>query len=139
MNRNLEGVLSRLSKVRGRNGHWIACCPAHDDRTPSMTIRETEDGTILMHCFSGCSIGQIADALGVDLSDLFPPSQTEHHAAPSRRKFIASDLLRAVSFEAMVVAAAAIEMAEGKPLSAADKDRVLLSAQRINDALELNQ
>ena len=28
---------------------WTALCPAHDDRAPSLSIRDAEDGRILVH------------------------------------------------------------------------------------------
>lgn len=137
-NPHLENILSRLNKVRGRNGNWVACCPAHEDRSPSMTIRETPDGKILMHCFSGCSIGEIAGAIGVDLSDLFPPSDTADYAKPQRpmrQRFLASDLLKVIAFEATVVAIAANDVAKGRTLNQTDRDRLLQAAGRINEAL----
>ena len=44
----LEAFLSRLEKVRGKNGSYTACCPAHRDKSPSLAIRQ--DGErILLH------------------------------------------------------------------------------------------
>jgi DNA primase len=50
----VEKMLGMLTKVKGRNGSWTACCPAHNDKGPSLAIRETEDGRVLLHCFAGC-------------------------------------------------------------------------------------
>jgi putative DNA primase/helicase len=33
---------------------WMAHCPAHDDREPSLSIRDSEDGKVLVHCHAGC-------------------------------------------------------------------------------------
>ena len=33
---------------------WMACCPAHDDRNPSLSISETSDAKVLVHCHRGC-------------------------------------------------------------------------------------
>lgn len=75
---NLELFLSRLQKVREeRRGQWVACCPAHDDRNPSMAIGQGEDGRVLVHCHSGCSAHDIVTAIGLQLQDLFPP--TDRH------------------------------------------------------------
>lgn len=137
MNKNLEDVLSRLQKVRGRNGNWVACCPAHKDRSPSMTIRETPDGKILMHCFAGCSISEIANAIGINLSDLFPPrDDAAHYSKPARQRFIASDLLKVIGFEATVVSVCASNIAAGKKLSEQDRERLRVAARRIHEALE---
>ena len=69
-----ESFLQHLSKVK-RTGadRWIACCPAHDDKTPSLAIRQTADGVVLIRCFAGCAAHEIVAAVGMNLSDLFPP------------------------------------------------------------------
>ncbi len=38
---------------------WSARCPAHDDRTPSLSLRETPDGTVLVHCHAGCEQDEV--------------------------------------------------------------------------------
>jgi hypothetical protein len=50
---------------------WMAQCPAHPDRTPSLSIREGDDGRVLLHCFGGCGTARILDALGLGMRDLF--------------------------------------------------------------------
>jgi hypothetical protein len=42
---------------------WVACCPAHDDRTPSLSIREVAGGKILIHCHAGCEQARVLAAL----------------------------------------------------------------------------
>ena len=44
-------------------GHWIARCPAHDDRKPSLSIREADDGKVLVKCFAGCEQALVIAAL----------------------------------------------------------------------------
>lgn len=67
----IEELLTRLDKVSGKYPKWKAVCPAHEDRSPSLAISEAPDGTILIHCFAGCGAGDIMDAIGMSLSDLF--------------------------------------------------------------------
>lgn len=69
----VETLLSRLDRVRktGR-AQWVACCPAHDDRGPSLSIAETADSRVLVHCFGGCPAHAVLDALELEFSDLFP-------------------------------------------------------------------
>ena len=77
-----EQLLARLEKVRrGAHNSWTACCPAHADKSPSLAIRETEDGRILLHCFSGCPVGAVVEAVGLRLTDLFPDQLPHHHSA----------------------------------------------------------
>ena len=46
-----------------RAGAGLARCPAHEDRAPSLSIREGEGGRLLLHCFAGCVFAEILDAL----------------------------------------------------------------------------
>ena len=59
---NLEAILDRLQGVRRNGNGWIACCPAHGDRNPSLAINE-RDGKILVHCHAGCSQEAVLAAL----------------------------------------------------------------------------
>lgn len=55
------------------DGKGIACCPAHDDRTPSLGLR-TGERAILLHCFAGCSNKAVLAALarrGIAAQSLF--------------------------------------------------------------------
>lgn len=67
-----ENFIQRLAKVRGRNGSWTACCPAHNDKGPSLAVRELPDGRVLVHCFAGCETESVLGSVGMDMSDLFP-------------------------------------------------------------------
>jgi DNA-binding transcriptional ArsR family regulator len=68
-NPRLQNVLHRLDKVTNTGDGWMACCPAHDDRNPSLSIK-TAGTKILLHCFAGCSIESIAQAIGLEVKDL---------------------------------------------------------------------
>ena len=48
---------------RGSDGNYQAHCPAHDDRHPSLSIRNGDDGRLLLHCFAGCGFFEIIGAL----------------------------------------------------------------------------
>ncbi len=58
----LDQVLSRLRGVRRCGRGWVARCPAHDDREPSLSIAENGE-QLLLHCFASCSFDEIRDAL----------------------------------------------------------------------------
>lgn len=74
-----ETLLNELHKVRQNGtGKWIACCPAHDDKTPSLSVKEDSDGTILLYCFAGCSAEEIIGSVGLQMGDLFP--DTNQHS-----------------------------------------------------------
>ena len=68
-----DDLLAKLEKVRARgSGKWSACCPAHADRNPSLSIRLAGDERVLVHCFSGCTVEEICAALGIRVAELFP-------------------------------------------------------------------
>lgn len=41
----------------GAQARWMAQCPAHDDRNPSLSITENADGSLILYCFAGCTGG----------------------------------------------------------------------------------
>lgn len=136
----VEKFIQRLSKVKGRNGQWTAICPSHDDKSPSLSVREAEDGRVLVHCFGGCDIQSVLGAVGLDMSDLFPervdrsdPSKPLKSLKPA---FYASDLLRIASFECIVVMIAAYDMRKGKQLSESDMNRLQVAQQRIEEVIQ---
>ncbi|QRM20668.1 DNA primase [Dechloromonas sp. TW-R-39-2] len=125
-----DNLISKLDKVRRTGpGKWQACCPSHEDRGPSLSIAEGDDGRVLVHCFAGCSVHEIVAAVGMDIADLFPPRESTGKS--QRRPFPAADVLRAIGHEALVVAAAARIIANDGQLSSCDLVRVIEAASRI--------
>jgi len=134
-----EKFVQRLGKVKGRNGSWTAQCPAHEDKSPSLSIRETEDGRVLVHCFGGCDVSAVVGAVGMDLTDLFPERSERYDGNTTKQvkpAFYASDLLRIASFECLVVMIAAYDMRRGKKLSESDMDRLQVAQQRIEEVVQ---
>lgn len=68
----IDQILSQLKQVHNQDNGWIACCPAHDDQTPSLSIREANDGKVLLNCFAGCKTESIVAALDLTMADLMP-------------------------------------------------------------------
>lgn len=67
----IEAVLNRLQGVQRCGRKWTALCPAHPDRNPSLEITEG-DRAVLLRCWShGCTVQEIARALGLEVFDLF--------------------------------------------------------------------
>jgi len=132
-----DEFVSRLERARrtGANS-WIARCPAHEDRSPSLTVAEKEDGRILIHCHAGCGIEAITGAVGVEITDLFPPRPIEH-APRERRPFPVADVLEALADEAEVLDVILHDADWGLPLSKADIERAQLAIDRIRAARSL--
>ena len=70
----IERILSALgdrSCDPKRNGKgWSARCPAHEDRRPSLSVSEGDDGRALVRCHAGCTVDAICDAVGLQVADL---------------------------------------------------------------------
>ncbi len=67
---------------RIKDGHYTACCPAHDDSSPSMNIQDTED-KLLVHCYAGCTVEEICESLNIKMTDLFA---SDKEFTPTRYK-----------------------------------------------------
>ena len=73
MERSAEEITVGLDGT-WKNGKGQACCPAHDDASPSLSIGEGDAGQLLLHCFSGCSYPDIKHA--IQQRGLWPTVQT---------------------------------------------------------------
>lgn len=65
-----ERLLDRLEGVRRNGTGAMARCPAHDDHTPSLSLKAIE-GRVLIHCHAGCDPRDILAALDMGWADLF--------------------------------------------------------------------
>jgi hypothetical protein len=132
-------ILDRLERVKQTApGRWLARCPAHEDKSPSLSIRQLDDGRILLHDFAGCEVGDVLAALGLQLQDLFPerlPGVGEARSYPQSHSHIpARDLLEIISEETSVVAIVASHMLANKTISESDWQRLATAASRIHRA-----
>ncbi|WP_018878955.1 hypothetical protein [Thioalkalivibrio sp. ALE9] len=131
-----ERLLARLEKVKRTGaGRWLACCPAHGDRSPSLSIRETDDGTVLVHCFAGCGAAEVMQAVGLELRDLFPPKAPDARS-PLRpgQRWVPRDALEAVAHEALLVVVVADDVHQGRTPTEQDMHRLAQAAGRIRAA-----
>ena len=132
----IERLLARLDNVKPRGeGRWIACCPAHPDRHPSLSIRYTSDGVILLKCWCGCTADEITAAVGLDLADLFPPDTSEGSPLPKHRRIPHADILLGLRHELLIVAAAA-DILLHRPLTADERARLKLASRRIHAGID---
>lgn len=135
---NAGTLLSRLESVKQTGpGRWLAKCPAHDDKSPSLSIRELDDGRILIHRFAQCGGDAIMRAAGLTLADLYPEplSNKRERPAPLRQRVHPADALKALAHEACLVGIVASDIAGGKQISDEDTERCAVAAGRINAAV----
>ena len=77
--------VARRFNARRRGKGYIAKCPAHDDRKPSLSIDEGVDGRALVICRAGCALDAVLFAAGLTINDLFPPPT--HQASKNGARF----------------------------------------------------
>ncbi|HMM76978.1 MAG TPA: DNA primase [Gammaproteobacteria bacterium] len=103
-----DTLLARLDRVKSTGPDaWIASCPAHEDRRPSLSIRQVED-RVLIHCWAGCGALDVVGAVGLELRDLFERRHTDSYVAPRRPPLPSSrELVALLEFDLAVFDCAA--------------------------------
>lgn len=132
-----SNLLDRLDGARQvAPDQYVARCPAHADESPSLSVRDLGD-RILVHCFAACTPGEVMEAVGLTLADLFE-RPVEHHrkSIPGLHRWDYRALLRALRTELAVVLLAANDLHNGKVLPDADLSRLREAIGRITQAME---
>ncbi len=138
---SVAAILDQLERVKQTApGRWLAKCPAHEDRSPSISIRELEDGRCLIHDFGGCETAEVLEALGMTLSDLFPARLAGNGPAGgfarSHSSIPARDLLDVLSAEISIVTTVGADMLANRTISEVDWQRLASAVARIQRARE---
>lgn len=130
-------LLVKLERVKPTTkGQWQARCPAHNDRNPSLSIRELDDGRVLIHCFAGCSVHEILSVLNLTFNDLYPV-KNQIMVKGEKHPFTPKQVLIALAHEVLVVAVAASQMAQRGYLETNDLERLKLAYQRIQNGVDM--
>ena len=137
-----ERFIPRLpwSKRTG-NGRWIAKCPSHRDRSPSLSISEKQDGTLLIKCHAECEPEAIVSAVGLGLSDLYPPLLKSDYRPPDREAHDARDMLVTLADEMVLAYIVMADLqrwladeSKGQPPGPGIRARFLKAAERVGAA-----
>ncbi len=134
----ISRVLHQLQGVKSTGpGKWQALCPAHNDRHPSLSVKETDDRKVLLKCWTGCGAAEIVSALGLSLADLFPRDDRSgvRNTGPMRRPFDCRDALAGIAHEATVARLIIAAVNRGDALDVESLDRLAQAEERIDDAL----
>lgn len=116
----IENFIERLEKVRKSGKGYVACCPVHKDRNPSMTITE-KDGKVLCYCFScGANGKQVTEAIGLPYAALF--------SEPFIKTGISSKDRENLEMDRLVLAVAE----KNEPTSYSDFKRLRLARERVS-------
>lgn len=131
---DINKLLSRLERVKQTGqGRYIARCPSHDDKGPSLVVTLADD-KILLHCFAGCEVSSILDAVGMELHELFPERPLTNR---KQSRFNAYDVLKCLEREAVIILLAAGDCVATRSLSTDSLERVIAAHDRIKDACNL--
>ena len=128
---SITSILNRLEKVRPSVSHrdqWTARCPAHEDRSPSLSIRLTHD-RILLHCHAGCDVEDILRAIGATWADICPERDIplEKALAHGRRKRYLLPDIEEVNYAEWVLKIAAADKRAGREHDLHDRATVALA------------
>ncbi len=131
---SLETLIDRLDGVKETGyGKYLSRCPSHDDRSPSLAIKEEGDGRILLHCFAGCETEDVLSAIGLTFSDVMPERVGQEHVyKPVRNRISAKDALSTLDHESLVVAIIGADFLEHKEIDNETWDRLRAAVNRIN-------
>lgn len=66
-------------------GRYAARCPAHDDSSPSLSIKDG-DTALLIHCYAGCEVADICAAVGIKIQELFDDNDFQPSRYPPKDK-----------------------------------------------------
>ncbi len=132
---NIHNILNRLEKVKQTGvNQYVACCPAHEDKSPSLSVREVADNKILIHCFAECPINDILASLNLSLEDLFPEKLVS--SKPIKRGFSASTALEIIYFEGLIVQTTGRMIINKETIVESHYDRLTTAFMRINAAYD---
>jgi hypothetical protein len=138
---HIEELLTRLDSVKKTRVRYMARCPAHADKSPSLSVTEG-DKAILLKCWAGCDLREIIGKLGLSITDLFFNTPTPRGQRPTPKppkvdriamafRFELAALNRRLRAERIIAAGKTLDVSS---LSNAELDRALGSvAQAVAD------
>lgn len=131
---SLSILLSHLDGVRETgHGKYVARCPAHDDKSPSLAIKDCGDGRVLLHCFAGCETEDVLSAIGLTFSDVMPEVVGRDHCHRPQR-FDARQVLATLDHESLVAAIIGADFLQHQAIAEPTWNRLAQAVRRINTA-----
>lgn len=131
-------LLARLEGVIPAGpGRYYARCPAHDDKSPSLSIRDTGE-RVLIHCFAECDSSDVLTAVGLEWKDIYPDKvecaykRPNEGAAKYARRTLAD--MDPLEIEREILKIAAADRRAGIPESVEDRARTHVAIERLRAA-----
>ena len=113
------------------NGQYSCRCPAHEDKSASLGIKEGDEGRILLNCFAGCGVSSIIESVGLEWKDILPDNQLYQ---AEKHKFNPFAVLKMIRDEVLIIGLASADIRKGKPLNDKDHMRLLEAVANVRDA-----
>ena len=113
------------------NGQYSCRCPAHEDKSASLGIKEGDGNRILLNCFAGCDVKSILESAGLEWKDILPDNQLYQ---AEKHKFNPFAVLKMIRDEVLIIGLASADIRKGKPLSDKDHNRLLEAVANVRDA-----
>lgn len=134
---NIDTILSRLNKVKktSKDNEYSALCPNHPDKSPSLSIKELQDGRILINCFAGCESKHVLNSMGLSFEDLYPEKLGDFK--PEKKPFNSNHGLKLIGYESTIILTCAGIIRDGKELSEANFARLVESVARIQNTMRI--
>jgi hypothetical protein len=123
---HIDTLLNRLDGVKtNSNNKWLAKCPAHDDRSPSLAIKLVDDDKILLKCWAGCEIESVLAAIGLTFVDLFPEkiNVTYDRRQPRIPRFSCHEMFPLIIQESLILCLTISDVMKGELISETDLKR----------------
>ena len=79
-----RAIAEGLGNHKRSGDGFMACCPAHEDNNPSLSIKDGAEGRVLVHCFAGCAQERVIDRL--DALGLWHERKTIQPSKPASRE-----------------------------------------------------
>jgi hypothetical protein len=137
---SVDLLLGRLDGVQRSGKGFRAKCPACGGHSRKLSVSEADEGRILVHCFGGCDVLTVVQAIGLEMQDLFPKRLDPDNPADYQRRLRAAReaqwgaALDALALEATIIGLAGRQLSIWKPLSNEDDARLKVAVERVEEA-----
>jgi hypothetical protein len=136
--RPVDRILERLENVRRFNRGWRADSPCGNKSRGALSVAEADSGGVLLRDHSGYTVAEVVEALGLRMTDLFPPRAREQTPADRKANRDAMALVglrsaaEVIGFESKVVLAAVGAVMKGEALPLTEVERLREAGRRID-------
>ena len=113
------------------NGQYSCRCPAHEDKSASLGIKEGDGDRILLNCFAGCDVKSILESAGLEWKDILPDNQLYQADKHSFNPFA---VLKMIRDEVLIKGLTRADIRKGKKLEDKEHDRLMKAIGNVRDA-----